>query len=623
MLTWIEDEHINRCDLAVTKSTYKLRFMSALNMENDGASSERARITPATILKELLSPGAVMGSAIIHDTSSNSTSNSGVSQVALAAKNHTTSTLMSDPETTDIDPATLGVAKNTALSDMTNTPISRDGDDDDPGFQAFREEVQRKDEAKRVKAGGKQSQRFTKQKVWRQQLKRTQQYLRLCTPPNALAELAGSPDPSNLPTNQSSHLPNQVNLGTLSNGYSTPVMFISVDVEAFEFDQKRITEIGVSTLETVDLYGIPPGNHGKDWAAKINARHFRILEHGHLLNKVHVEGCPDKFNFGQSEWIHARDVKSTLERCFVPSIPPLWALGTFTQQPCKVVLVAHNAAADIKYLAELGFNVTEKISDCIDTEDIYRVVRREIHSCALSTLLLQYRIAASHLHNAGNDANYTLRVMVAIALDDFQNKKTKEYWEVEKSKRIQVAIKEAEAKACAEFEGWSSCEDDEIAAPPVMAYNPNRRVEKASNSTKGPRNSNMVKPTERFRPKQRPAYRSQLDGALDEIAVQDNPNFQDVCQQPLPPPHIPTNPSSNNVTYNGKHNEIPGTSGDQERGRNRRHRGQGQAQNGSGGRGRGRGQPQDGISGQFQVQIRARGRGEGRGQVRGQARGQV
>lgn len=54
-------------------------------------------------------------------------------------------------------------------------------------------------------------------------------------------------------------------------------------------------------------------------------------------------------------------------------------------------------------------------------------------------------------HNAGNDASYTLRVMIAIAMDDFQNERTAKEWEIEKHSRIEAASEEARAKVCNEF----------------------------------------------------------------------------------------------------------------------------------------------------------------------------
>lgn len=76
------------------------------------------------------------------------------------------------------------------------------------------------------------------------------------------------------------------------------VIFISVDIEAYEFNHKQVTEIGIATLDTLDIRDIAPGTSGKNWMAKIRARHFRIQENKHLINSVHVYGCPDRFNFG-------------------------------------------------------------------------------------------------------------------------------------------------------------------------------------------------------------------------------------------------------------------------------------------------------------------------------------
>lgn len=76
------------------------------------------------------------------------------------------------------------------------------------------------------------------------------------------------------------------------------VVFISIDVEAYEFNHKQITEIGVATLDTLDIVNVAPGEGGKNWMEQIRARHFRILEHRFLINKVHVSGCADSFEFG-------------------------------------------------------------------------------------------------------------------------------------------------------------------------------------------------------------------------------------------------------------------------------------------------------------------------------------
>jgi len=76
------------------------------------------------------------------------------------------------------------------------------------------------------------------------------------------------------------------------------VVFVCVDVEAYERNTKLVTEIGIATLDTRDLASVVPGERGANWMSCIRARHFRINEHKHLNNVEFVAGCADKFEFG-------------------------------------------------------------------------------------------------------------------------------------------------------------------------------------------------------------------------------------------------------------------------------------------------------------------------------------
>lgn len=76
------------------------------------------------------------------------------------------------------------------------------------------------------------------------------------------------------------------------------VVFVCIDVEAYERNTRIITEIGVSTLDTNDLKSLVPGEGGVEWMKKIRARHFRINENKHYNNTDFVAGCADRFEFG-------------------------------------------------------------------------------------------------------------------------------------------------------------------------------------------------------------------------------------------------------------------------------------------------------------------------------------
>ena len=120
---------------------------------------------------------------------------------------------------------------------------SHDGDED-PCFKAFVKEMELKDEVKCRKteeqSALKKLQRFSRQKQWRQQVKRTQQYLGLCT---ARTPAVGSMEAvcsgleglriSPRVVEEDSVRPIHGDLESPPNDFDTMVILISVDVEAF------------------------------------------------------------------------------------------------------------------------------------------------------------------------------------------------------------------------------------------------------------------------------------------------------------------------------------------------------------------------------------------------------
>lgn len=364
-------------------------------------------------------------------------------------------------------------------------------DQNDPDFEAFQQQMQEKDQAKQVKeekiSDNKKKDLLFKRRKWRLQMKRAQMYLGLISFPligKGVKNASLPKDPAHQGLMKS---PSDIeNFTSLTSGISAShscTIFVCVDAEAYEFNQQQITEIGVSTLNSQDLLGLDPGKNGKTWAEKIRSRHFRIKEYANRRNKVHVESCPDDFDFGESEWISKKDAPSTLKSCF--TTPLSVSTNQLTTPPNrKFVLVAHNATSDINYLENLGYNPAEDIVDIIDTSDLANADGREIKQPGLSTLLLRYGIAAKHLHNAGNDAHYTLCVMLALAVNNFQNKRSPEEWANEKIKRIKAAGEEAKAKAEAraalDMEGWSTSENDDVphsALVPIREQRPKVAME--------------------------------------------------------------------------------------------------------------------------------------------------
>lgn len=98
----------------------------------------------------------------------------------------------------------------------------------------------------------------------------------------------------------------------------------------------------------------------------------------------------------------------------------------------NLILVGHDVASDIDYLRILGCTALDppmsnpadiksstdqpQFLESIDTSNIFRVLKRNTQASSLAKVLIDLGIAGWHLHNAGNDARYTLEAMVGIAL---------------------------------------------------------------------------------------------------------------------------------------------------------------------------------------------------------------
>ncbi|KEF58540.1 uncharacterized protein A1O9_06466 [Exophiala aquamarina CBS 119918] len=98
--------------------------------------------------------------------------------------------------------------------------------------------------------------------------------------------------------------------------FDKETVLISIDVEAYERAHNLITEIGVSTLDTLDLVGVPPGPGGVNWIDQIRSRHFRIKGREHLVNRDFCPGNPDAFQFGDSEFIDLSEAAAKVDACF-------------------------------------------------------------------------------------------------------------------------------------------------------------------------------------------------------------------------------------------------------------------------------------------------------------------
>lgn len=153
---------------------------------------------------------------------------------------------------------------------------------------------------------------------------------------------------------------------------------------------------------------------------KIVARHFRIREYMHMENRDFVQGCADKFEFGTSEIISRDSARSAIAGCMEPPYfdPARLSYNEPTAEPREVILVGHGPHNDINYFRNLGYDVLSlpNLIEVLDTAEMFRALTDEVNTRGLAHVLFHMDIIGWNLHNAGNDAVYTLQAMIAMCL---------------------------------------------------------------------------------------------------------------------------------------------------------------------------------------------------------------
>lgn len=99
-------------------------------------------------------------------------------------------------------------------------------------------------------------------------------------------------------------------------------------------------------------------------------------------------------------------------------------LNTSLVSKRNIVLVGHDVGTDINYLKQLGYDVRNlsNLHELVDTSNMYRALHQQQNPTNLGSILADLGISGSHLHNAGNDAVYTLQAMIGIALRAMQER---------------------------------------------------------------------------------------------------------------------------------------------------------------------------------------------------------
>ncbi|TKX24824.1 hypothetical protein C1H76_2999 [Elsinoe australis] len=198
-------------------------------------------------------------------------------------------------------------------------------------------------------------------------------------------------------------------------GNTGRTIFVCVDLEAFEFDQKKILEVGFATLDSHNLVGKAPGEGGSAWLEGIKSHHYIVKERRHLVNKRYVKGCPEGFVFGQSQITPILETQALLRRHFSEprSIPGSAISNGPDDEAPSVYIVAHGLKNDTSLMKNFGIdNIYDTgINGQIDTQKLCSPKKKP---ASLKRLLDALEIPYEHLHNAANDATYTLQALVKM-----------------------------------------------------------------------------------------------------------------------------------------------------------------------------------------------------------------
>ena len=174
----------------------------------------------------------------------------------------------------------------------------------------------------------------------------------------------------------------------------------------------------MSVLDSRLLKDVDPGENGQPWFDLMQHLHLRPNENVRYVNRRFVKGCEDRFNFGESTFISLGDAGRILDRIF--SDPSrIHEASNFDTEILDVtpsiMLIGHDLKNDTDYLQKLNFT-PKHVEGKIDTQRLARISKKQ--PPGLTKLLVALSIDATNLHNAGNDAAYTLQAMVGIAVQE-------------------------------------------------------------------------------------------------------------------------------------------------------------------------------------------------------------
>ncbi|KAI5950146.1 hypothetical protein KGF54_005294 [Candida jiufengensis] len=166
---------------------------------------------------------------------------------------------------------------------------------------------------------------------------------------------------------------------------------VAIDCESYEFDHEKITEIGIAILQKSDS-AVP----------QIDTFHIIIEENIHKRSHKYVPDHKDKYMNGTSFIMSEVNAVKFVNKVFDKYLFNL-----------SGVMIGHSISSEYKYFKKLGIDLPKDLKT-IDTLKLHGISRS--NGGSLWGCLRLLNIPYSFLHNAANDAYYTL--LVALSYSD-------------------------------------------------------------------------------------------------------------------------------------------------------------------------------------------------------------
>ncbi|KGU21017.1 hypothetical protein MG7_04982 [Candida albicans P34048] len=182
--------------------------------------------------------------------------------------------------------------------------------------------------------------------------------------------------------------------------YGRKSILFALDVEAWELDTNIVTEIGIAIYD-------PRGQADSLIPATIQL-HIRIKEHLARTNGKYVPHHAHNFN-GNTSYIMSEREAATLTQSLIN-----FYFISAESKGTGCYLVGHDLKGDVKWMNSLGVTFPSQFKS-LDTNYLFRISHGK-ENISLKRALAFVHIPFAYLHNAGNDAYYTL--LLAMKLCD-------------------------------------------------------------------------------------------------------------------------------------------------------------------------------------------------------------